>query len=388
MIRFGDFEVCGFVAACIALYKNNVAKRPARTLLLNKWQQGLLFGGKEENMSLKKDHAGVQIVKDIFANMKIDKKWSIASDRAFTWWGHRFAQTVWADQSIESAGTVLTKVHAETDFLKFQNPSTDLDAFLAMVAKIASLNGYIVFKKEKRIKLRCNALIHKGNQSWLGQLFSLASIMQVVEAETICDVIAEKFEIQPDHSCHPQLGPRQEMDGMLNLLDQWVIPEGQKPMRGISEAEFNQVSQMLNNQNILTTASPSGLTAYVPFGRDVSLLQVNTNQPHPLLGNGILLRLSLPPEDLWPIADINGPLIMDMNLGEQKDWLSGHFLGSWYLGPAGKNSVTPVFVSFIPAVACVPTVIINMIYSMIGHNTWSEGYFFAWDRREKYRNFI
>jgi hypothetical protein len=77
-----------------------------------------------------------------------------------------------------------------------------------------------------------------------------------------------------------------------------------------------------------------------------------------------------------------------MNLGEQKDWLSGHFLGSWCLGPAGKNNVTPVFVSFIPAVACVPTVIINMIYSMIGHNTWAEGYFFAWDRREKYRNLI
>jgi hypothetical protein len=307
---------------------------------------------KGKNMSLKKDDAGVQIVKDIFANMKIDKKWSIASDRTFTWWGHRFAQKVWADLPIESSGTILTKVHAETDFLKIQKPSADLDAFLALVAKMTSLNGYIVFKKEKRIKLRCNALIHSNNRSWLGQLFSLASIMQVVEAETICDVIAEKFEIQPDHSCHPQLGPRQEMDGMLNLLNQWVIPEGQKPMSGISEAEFNHVSQMLNNQNIyvsqmlnnqniFSTASPSGLTAYIPFGCDVSLLQVNANQPHPRLGNGILFRLSLPPEDLWPIAHINGPLIIDMNLGEQKDWLSGHFLGSWCLGPAGKNNVTP-----------------------------------------------
>jgi hypothetical protein len=310
------WEICG----CLLPTLNNIAKMPAKTLLLHKWQQGLLFGGKEENMSLKKDHAGVQIVKDIFANMKIDKKWSIASDRTFTWWGHRFAQRVWADAPIKSSGTVLTKIHAETDFLKFQRPSADLDAFLALVAKMASLNGYIVFKKEKRIKLRCNVLIHSNNQSWLGQLFSLASIMQVVEAETTCEAIAKKFEIQPDHSCHPQLGPRQKMDGMLNLLDQWVIPEGQKPMIGISDEEFNQVSQMLNNQNILTTASPSGLTAYVPFGRDVSLLQVNTNQPHPLLGNGILLRLSLPPEDLWPIADINGPLIMDMNLAEQKDW--------------------------------------------------------------------
>jgi hypothetical protein len=24
-----------------------------------------------------------------------------------------------------------------------------------------------------------------------------------------------------------------------------------------------------------------------------------------------------------------------------------------------------------------------MVLSMVGHNTWAEGYFFAWDRKEK-----
>ena len=95
--------------------------------------------------------------------------------------------------------------------------------------------------------------------------------------------------------------------------------------------------------------------------------------------------LSLPPEDLWEIEDINGPLIIDMNSRDQKDWPTGHFMGSWCLGPVGTNSLTPVFVSFIPKIVCNPTVLANMVLSMVGHNTWAEGYFFAWDRKEKFR---
>jgi hypothetical protein len=26
-----------------------------------------------------------------------------------------------------------------------------------------------------------------------------------------------------------------------------------------------------------------------------------------------------------------------------------------------------------------------MVLSMMGHNTWAEGYFFAWDRKEKFK---
>jgi hypothetical protein len=50
----------------------------------------------------------------------------------------------------------------------------------------------------------------------------------------------------------------------------------------------------------------------------------------------------------------------------------------------GTNSLTPVFVSFIPKIACNHTVFANMVLSMMGYNTWAESYFFAWDRKEKF----
>ena len=72
---------------------------------------------------------------------------------------------------------------------------------------------------------------------------------------------------------------------------------------------------------------------------------------------------------------------MDMNANEQKQWLTGHFMGSWCLGPVGKGIDTLVFVCFIPAVACTPNVFANMVFSMQGHNTWAEGYFFSFEKQ-------
>jgi hypothetical protein len=78
--------------------------------------------------------------------------------------------------------------------------------------------------------------------------------------------------------------------------------------------------------------------------------------------------------------EINGNLVLDMNTDEATAWPTGHCLGSWCLGPVGSKRFTPTYVSFMPAFACTPEVIVNMVFSMLGHNTWAEGYFFAYDR--------
>jgi hypothetical protein len=215
-------------------------------------------------------------------------------------------------------------------------------------------------------------------------MLCLAAIFQLKDAEAMA-LFLNLIELECDHSCHPDSGPREQFDDNLKLVDRAIIPEGQQPITSIGQSEFEDLSQMLNNQKILTSTGEKSLAAYVPFGRDVSLLQIDMNQPHPLLENGILYRLSLPPEDIWPVASINGALTMDMNINEQKDWLTGHFLGSWCLGPAGEDTLTPTFVSFVPAVVCSVNVLVNMTFSMLMHNTFAEGYFFAYDRHAKTR---
>ena len=314
------------------------------------------------------DH-GIQLVRKIFKDMNIDREWSIKTERGFTWWGHQFAQRIWAEQPIADNGFLVTKVNAETEILKYPARSTETETILAIEMMQASLSGMIIDQETDKITLRCSAFIHEDNNNWLGRIFSLASIIQATEVEDKGDDLAMFLELQSDKSIHPHSGTRTVVDDMLNVVDQVVIPEGEKPFHTIGEFEFRRTADILNSQNLISTASETGLSAYLPFGDDSAMLLVDTEHEHPELGKGLLIRLFLPPEKILPV---DGPFVMDLNSMEQNAFPSGHFLGSWCLGPVGENVQTAVYVTFIPAIACSPGILYNMSISTLCHGRLAE----------------
>jgi len=50
---------------------------------------------------------------------------------------------------------------------------------------------------------------------------------------------------------------------MLNVVDQVVIPEGEEPFHTIGEFEFRRTADILNGQNLISTASETDLSAYM-----------------------------------------------------------------------------------------------------------------------------
>jgi hypothetical protein len=74
---------------------------------------------------------------------------------------------------------------------------------------------------------------------------------------------------------------------------------------------------MLNSYNLISTASETGLSAYLPFSDDSALLMIDTEHEYPELGKGLLIRLFLPPEKTLQVTDIDGPFVMDLNSMEQ-----------------------------------------------------------------------
>ncbi|MCJ7542196.1 MAG: hypothetical protein MUO88_21305, partial [Desulfobacterales bacterium] len=199
-----------------------------------------------------------------------------------------------------------------------------------------------------------------------------AAIMQVIEAEEKGDVLAMVLELQPDKSKHPDSGVRNDMDEMLNVVDQAIIPAGREPFHNIGEFEFRRTADMLNSPNLISTGSETGLSAYMPFGDNSALLWVDIKHEHPDLGKGLLIRLFLPPEKILPVNDIDGPFIMDLNSMEQNSFPSGHFLGSWCIGPVGENIQTAVYVTFIPAIVCNSGILFNMCLSVLCHGRLAE----------------
>jgi hypothetical protein len=356
---------------------NNVAKMPEQiTLLLNIGTGVFVFGQREVVMKTNNTDVGIMAVNEIYENLRIDTEWSLIHEKGFTWWGHRQAQRVWTEEPFEGSGMLISKVNAETDSLicsnRLEYPADQLARYLCD----SSLSGLVV--DNDRIKYRCSAFIHEENQHWLVPLFTLAVIMQTVEAINLSMVFEKTFGLLADHSQHPDNGPRQYPDDMLAVTGGFIKPKSEEAIKYIGEEDFVSASKIIG-PGLDTVADGSGLSVNIPFGNDLALL-LACKQTHPFLGKGLLITHILPAGEVETVCEVNGSLIMDMNAAEQSSLNTGHFLGSWCLGPPVSDRKTPVFVSFIPAIACNRSVLVNMILSTLWHNTWAEGYFFAFDR--------
>jgi hypothetical protein len=319
---------------------------------------------------------GIETIRKVYDYLRIDKEWSLIHERGFTWWGHRQAQRVWADEPFEGSGMLITKLNAEADSLicskPLEFPADQLAAYLCD----SSLSGLVV--DNGRIKYRCSAFIHEENQHWLVPLFTLAVIMQAVEASNMGFIFDGTFGLLTDHSQHPDNGPRQYPDDMFAVSGGFIKPKSEEAIKNIGEEDFVAASQIIG-PSLDPVANGSGLSVTVPFGNDSALL-LACKQTHPFLGKGLLITHILPADQVAAVCEINGSLIMDMNAAEQDSMNTGHFLGTWCLGPPVPERKTPVFVSFIPAVSCNRSVLVNMILSTLWHNTWAEGYFFTLGR--------
>ena len=111
-----------------------------------------------------KDH-GIQLIRKIFKDMNIDKEWSVKTDRIFTWWGHQYAQKIWAEAPLKDNGFQVSKINAETELLKYLTRSSETERLLAIEMMKASLSGLVVDQDAEKITLRCSAYVHEDNHS-------------------------------------------------------------------------------------------------------------------------------------------------------------------------------------------------------------------------------
>lgn len=124
--------------------------------------------------------------------------------------GHQYAKSIWAEQPIESNGFLVTKINAETELFKYPTRSTQKETLLPIEMMKTSLSGLIIHPEDYKITLRCGAYIHEENRSWLGKIFSLAAIIQVIDVEDKGNNLALMLKLQPDKSDHPDSGVRND----------------------------------------------------------------------------------------------------------------------------------------------------------------------------------
>jgi len=300
--------------------------------------------------------------------MNVDQKWSIGEERGFVWWGKDFAQHLWAEPGFDDSGFMVYRVHARCDLLKQFVPSAENLKKLNALSTLASLSGFARDgRSPDRIQLATSMYVHSKTVEWVTRLFGFAVAIQAAQAQIQGSLVADLVGAEPDISPHPLAGFRREADDMLNVIPDLVVPTGEGKSKW-GKTDFNVVLQAFTEQGFMCSGGDGlGLTAEFPFLSFTSLFQAVIDEPHPQLGNGLLLRLTLPSK---PDGDPY-ERVLYLNELELKSLTLSHMLGSWCVGSLGVT-----FVAFFPN-ATHDLNFINVALSMVLRARWVVARVFA-----------
>lgn len=308
---------------------------------------------------------GLAVLRFVYDSMRIDEEWSVREDRGFTWWGHQHAQRVWVEPGFDDEGIVVYRLRVETEVVRhidFDGPQLELVNAFNMLAVTSAL---VPAPADTVLRYAASMWVHAGSVAWVANLLKSVVAIQAVHAESQGELLAKALGGgTPAISAHPASGVRPTPDAMLSVMgvitgagsepSWWAGPEMQ--------AALTSLGQMPST--LLATGDERGLTAEFPHPAGTSLLQAKADEPHPALGNGMLVRLSLPDR----LDDSDGPgWAAEMNRRELNSLVRAHSIGAWVI-----RSGTPTHVSFYPNFVKYPDdgELFNLLLTSVNRARW------------------
>lgn len=324
------------------------------------------------------DDVGPEVLIFAYTSMRIDDNWSTIAPRGFTWWGHQLAQRIWADNCRRDADVDVTLMHVETDLLR--NVAGNQRTYEALNDLNAGTSqfAFIYDIKERCIRIHSTVYTHRQSLDWSKRLFLRAVGLQVSYAHRMAGTFSHLFTgSEPDTTPHPDNGFRQGKDEMVGLIDNLFIPMGEKEPP-IESGAFKLIEEQLQSR-FMVNAGENGLVAEFPFSGDepasvrllqgkpgvvTSLFRVNSEEGHPLLGRGLMMRMTLPvsygrKEGL--------SIAMSLNLLEVTEWTKCHLNGAWCI----DDQSNLVFVSFVPIASFKLWELVNLARSCAVRSIWA-----------------
>jgi hypothetical protein len=318
------------------------------------------------------DDLGQHVVDHVFERMKIEEKWAVREERGFTWWGGRLAQRIWTEEPVEDDGVALWRAHAQTDLLRGWSRVEKGADKLNVLARYSTVSGLLLDGKTRdTVRLRSSFYVHRQTEQDLREVLALVASMQAAEAHGMAQSLAEVARAEAAFTPHPTHGWREEPHQVLEILSGTVEPMGREPSKWAGP-EMERLVQVLQEPPcVLATGDAESLTAEYAFGQQTSLLQVDTSERNPRLGNGCLVLLTLPGGE---VSDRSPQAALSLNAAEQASFTRTSVLGSWCSTPAG-----PTHVSFLPNALYRPGRLTNFVNGAILRARWVTNEYFGLD---------
>jgi len=279
--------------------------------------------------------AGEKTIEWLYKNqLQVDAQWSTRTERGFTWWPYRHAQTVEITGDVKGPdGATGQCVVIRTEVLR------DLDltdgAAVAINGLIQAgaytMSGLVYDVGARRLDLCSRVLVHDDTREWIQLLMSLAAVLQIAEAQPIADTLVTSYGIGAAvaMSGHPTNGIRTIPDEMATVGQSVIIPQGQQPCAWTAE-EFTDVESryMQKPPALFSMSDWTGVNVEFPYGDFSSLCQLVANMPHIAYGNGLRVTQSFP---VSQSSDVEGArLALLMNATELAGTPTGYGFGTYF----------------------------------------------------------
>lgn len=331
----------------------------------------------------ERDDVGKRIVARLYQRAKVDHEWSVWDDRGYTWWGHHLAQRVWSEPPHEEAGDEVWLLRARSAVLCEVEPTPDLLPKLAALNRLGHLGAFTWEAESRTVSLRCTFPAMRQTEGFAEMIFSWAAAVQADLAHKMGGDNRLNAVIggHPATSEHPTSGPRTDADDMLSLVAREIAPRGSVSPFGI--ADFRSFERLPDNPSVLTNLDEDGLTAEFVFGgytglfKEVfgpkgrphtALLTAKRHPPHPSMGAGCWLRLSLP---TWHSMDEAADLANRLNLAEHSGRAYLYGVGAWCVDQTADSRVEGVcHTTFLPAMLHGANVFANFASNAAVRTAW------------------
>jgi len=321
---------------------------------------------------------GLRLLDSLYEQMMIDDEWAVRRERGFTWWAYRLAQHVEVGPPVWSGDRYICSVRIWTEVVQDVDPSTEPAGVLATINEYATLSALVWDPSSASIAECCTAVVHDEIFTWLSKVLATAAALQNTAAHSRAHPLARATGGVAAASNHPERGERPEMDDLLNVGQQVVIPEGAKPSQFIGR-KFERVGDFMRDMQFLGFANDEGLTCEVPYTGSApamvmaeasqlqtSLIQMLTDAPHPEAGNGLLCVMRLPysaaPRQVAEHAN-------QLNLVESRGDVGTFLLGAWCPDPSSETTLT--FCQFVPNLLARLVLVENLISYMSSHSRFA-----------------